>query len=580
MSSFSILPKRPSTPLVLATCLIPLLVLCACLALFGVDVFYWDEWMIWSNVLRDMRQEALDIATLAAQQNEQRNLAARAIGLLLMPFCKLNRFCEYTTIVLIVAGFSLLLRRMWLRTARQLDIQEGRWLPLAMVALLFSTQQWQLFAFGVNTSIAFTVLCCVAGVALLQTERLNLWRTLLLSVIGWAGSFNFANGLFFWIYLIPLFFTAKAEKRTRYLNLALFLLAGAGAWLLYFHGYVKPPHHPSLLFALSRPFSFIGYFFAYLGAPLSVDENLLPLSVCMGLTAFIFMGMLLWRLLRQEPELLRPLAPWLTLAVFALMSDGATALGRAGFGMHQALQSRYATFANLFWCALLVLWMVARARLRSNKRLLTWQKRFMALALCVFLLGSALSVIVFYNRRPQLLAARNELFSLAHGAPTERIFPDPNYLRKIIPLFFEPRLSVYREVKHLSDYKPLPLPPGAAGSVHEIRYVEPGGEMPSGVLLRGHAPDPTRRGEPARLVCLVSEGRIVFATKPAKNGDFEVFLPSDYFSTTTPRLMPLAVLADGESAAFLEMPDSGALTLPPAWYPPFVIDKYFFSPRD
>jgi len=570
--------RRTSHKTVLALCLLPFAVLCTCLALFGVDVLYWDEWTIWTGVLRDLQDGQLELATLVAQQNEQRNLAARAVGLALMPLCRLDRFCEYGAMALMAMGMFLILRRMWLRTRAELGLEEGRWLPLPMAALIFSTLQWQLFAFGVNTSITLTVLCLAAGLLLMRNGRLEAWRVALVVAVGWLGSFNFANALFYWICLVPLFFTGPATRRRRLAALGVFILAGVCAWLAYFHGYVKPPHHPPLGFALSRPLTFVGYCFTYLGAPLVCDENLQPLALLMGLGAFGLLSALVWRLWRQSRDMGAVLMPWLILAVFALMSDGATAVGRAGFGMHQALQSRYVTFANLFWIALLAVWAISAGRLRNSERLLRWTRRYMALALCVFLLGSTLSVIVFYNREAQLQRAREELFSLAHGEATLRIFPDPNYLRQVTPLFFERRLSVYREVGRLQDYKPAPLPAGVAGSVDVPEIVEPGGEMPSGVLLRGRAMDPASPARPAALVCFVAEGRIVFAAKPDAQGRFEAFLPADWFAASSVRIMPLAVSHDNQSAAFLETSGQGAVALPVPWYPPFVIDEYFYFP--
>ena len=566
----------PSRNAVLLACLVPLVFLCACIALFGVDVLFWDEWMIWGTVLQDLKDGAVSFSTLMAQQNEQRNLAARVFGLALMPLFHLNRFAEYGVMVLLAVATFWGLLTMWRHTARELNILKGRWLPLGMALLVFSTLQWQLFAFGVNTSISLTVLCLVVGVALLQVGRLEPWRVLLLAAVGWIGSFNFANGLFYWICLLPLFFTAREYRRVKMTALAFFVAAGLAAWLVYFHGYVKPPHHPSLSFALSKPLSFIGYFFVYLGGPLIADQNLLLVALCMGGGACCFMAFLLVRYWKESRQLLPHMLPWLVLVVFALMSDGATAVGRAGFGMHQALQSRYVTFANLFWCTLLVSWVVYGATFPRD-RLLVWLKRFMTAAFGVFVLGSILCVVVFFHRQERLEKGRQALFSLTQDKDIEGIFPDPHYLRKIAPLFFDARQSVYREVGRLSDYHPVPLAAGAAGQVEELEVIKPGGALPSGLLLRGRAVDPRVSGAPAQLVCIVSGGKIVFAAKPDQDGFFNLLLPSDYFATRDPILMPLAVLSDGSSAAFLEMPHQGAVQLPESWYPPFTIDAYFFS---
>jgi hypothetical protein len=47
--------------------------------------------------------------------------------------------------------------------------------------------------------------------------------------------------------------------------------------------------------------------------------------------------------------------PWLQLAMFGLLSAGATAIGRLGFGVGHALSSRYVPLSNLFLEATLVI---------------------------------------------------------------------------------------------------------------------------------------------------------------------------------------------------------------------------------
>ncbi len=568
-------------------CAAPFALLAFCVFHFGVDVLFWDEWLIWSGFLRDLQTEGFSLQALAAQQNEQRNLMARLVGWVLMPFCRLDRFCEYGVMLLMALGIWLCVTVLWRRTRARLaevlgpeadapGCGVGHWLPALFALLCFSLQQWQVYAFGANTSIMTIVLCLLLGVLLLQGGRLEPWRVALVVLTGWAGSFHFANGLFYWLCLWPLLLTARAGRRARLLALGVFLLAGAAAWLLYFQGYVKPPHHPDLTFGLSRPLHLVGYFFTYLGGPLLVDENLAPLALLMGLGACVFAGGALLRLWREAPRVLVLLLPWLLLGLFALLSDAATALGRAGFGMHKALQSRYVPFSNLFWFALPVLWAVTR-RLPGNKAggghgMASWQSRFLALALGVYLLGGVLSLVVFVNREAKLLRAKEALFSLAENAPLLGVFPDPNYLRKIVPLFFAPRLSVYREVGRLEDYRPTEHP---GGTVEEVTLVLPGGEVPSGVLVRG------RVALPSDLVLLMGGKRVLFAARPDASGAFQALLPADWFGAGEERLGAWAVT--GGERARLRFSDAGGgadgldLALPEAWYPPFVTHQYFYS---
>ncbi len=566
---------------ILFLCLLPMLLLVVVVCLCAVDVLFWDEWMIWSKLLEKIRHGLPSPWALVAQQNEQRNFAARIFGLLFMPVCGLNRFCEIGVTLLLTMGSWLCLHSLWQRTRQRIELRGGAWLPLLFSLLLFSLVQWHVFTMGANTSIALTVFCLLLGVWLLDARRLEPWRVILLVVVGWLGSFNFANGLFYWIILAPLFGLAQESGKRRATALALFLLAGALAWGLYFHDYVKPQHHPSLSFSLSNPLYFVGFFLTYIAAPLGTDTNLAPLALACGAGAF---GLFLWLLLdfwRQERGLLLELAPWLVLGIFALMSNGATTLGRAGLGVEHALESRYTTFGNLFWLCLLTLWFVGRERL-AGARSPRWMGRYLPVALCVFLLGSTLSAIVMYNRIDRFEKARSELYSLLDDKALAGVFPDPNYLRKILPLFLEHRVGPFRDVGEFTDYRPAHFEPGEAGAVESVETVPAEGDLPAGVIVTGLAHDPDSR-MPARLVLFVSHGEIMSVARPDTRGRFRVLLPSDHFpegrgagGEFAAAVMPLAVFSDNETAAPLEMPQN-PLHLPAPWYPAFTIDRYFYS---
>ena len=559
--------------------LLPVALLITLVALLAVDVLFWDEWMIWSKLLEDVDHGLPSLADMLAQQNEQRNFAARLFGLVFMPMCGLNRFCEYGVTIALTFGNWLMVRSMWKNTRDYFQLRGGTWLPLFFSILLFSTIQWQVFTMGANTSIALTVGCLLLGALLLQKGRLEAWRVMLLILVGWLGSFNFANGLFYWILMTPLFLLAHEDKRRIYAALAVFLIAGALAWVLYFSGYVKPPHHPPLTYSLSKPLYFLGFFLSYVGAPLVTDKNLLVLALVFGALALGLFLRLLWVYWRRDRAALTVLAPWLVLGVFALMSNGATTLGRAGLGVDHALESRYTAFGNMFWLCFLALWAVGRERLPFSSAP-RWISRYLPAALCVFIVGSVLSVIVMYNRVPRFEKGRAELYRLEDNKALAGILPDPNYLRHILPIFMRHRVGPYRDVKDFSEYTPYHGEPDAAGAVESVTTLQPGGDVPSGVQLGGHAFDP-ESNKPAKRVLFASGGTIIFEARPLTDGSFEVLIPSDYLPQADPdsdysaAIMPLAVFGN-DMMAPLSMPEP-ILDMPRPWYPPFVVNNFFYS---
>ena len=64
--------------------------------------------------------------------------------------------------------------------------------------------------------------------------------------------------------------------------------------------------------------------------------------------------------------------PWLALVLYAILSAAATGVGRLGFGVNQALSSRYTTFSTLFIISgLLIAIFWVKNHLRNSKQLPT-----------------------------------------------------------------------------------------------------------------------------------------------------------------------------------------------------------------
>ena len=315
-------------------CAAPILLISACIAVFGVDVLFWDEFIMWARLLEAMERHGLQLADLFAQQNEQRNAAARIVGLALLPWFRLSRLPELYVIVLLSGAGWLALCGLYARTRRRFQVQGQRWVYACFAWLTFSTVQWQVFTVGVNTAIVTSVACLLAGAWLLAGSPGPL-RFLLALLVGYAGSFNFANGLFYWICLPIVLLAQESPRRSRLVRLMIWLLAGAGAWALYFHGYVKPGHHPDLGFGLTHPHVFIAFFLTYLGGPLAMDNLPFAAALTLGLGGVVFLAVNLAYCRRAGIRLFPDLAPWAAILLFALLSDLATSVGRAGFGIQQ-----------------------------------------------------------------------------------------------------------------------------------------------------------------------------------------------------------------------------------------------------
>jgi len=137
-------------------------------------------------------------------------------------------------------------------------------------------------------------------------------------LMGILAAASQANGLL----ALPIAALGCAFLRRRW-QAAIFGAVALAAWILYFRGYVRPPHHPSLLAALSSPVTAVHLFLVVVGWVLPV-----------GALIVAGLGWLTWKGFWKN----HPVAALWTL--FLLGTAAAATVGRAGFGVVHA--SRYA----------------------------------------------------------------------------------------------------------------------------------------------------------------------------------------------------------------------------------------------
>ena len=537
------------------------------LVVFGLslDVFRWDEWVIWGELLHKLENGTFHLVDLAAQQNEQRNLAARLFGLMLMPLFKLNRFPEY--------GLNILIAGVGFLAAVRLYVHHGpartkrlAWLLFSMFS--FSILQWETFTLGANSSVAVLPAALWAGLLIATTGNLSLFRLLAVGAVGILPSFSFANGLFYWLAVLPVLVSRARRRGNATAVVVIWAIMTAGAWTLYFLDFASPGQHPSLLSGLAHPFEFASYFFAYLGGGVSSDKNLFPVAILLGLASLPLTAGLALREWRAGGDRRECMLPWLGAILFTLCSAGVTTVARCAFGVEQALESRYASFSSPYWIALIGLFLQSRSHGRDRKadRLLPATSLTLAVSLAVFLLSTVLSTVVVYNRHDRFARARNALYALTDERPLLTIFPDTAYLMMQLPVLMQNRLSIYRNLKPLADYGHTA---GTAGSfVIEGTAQAAEGRIP-GLRLEGRLEDGHRS-------VLLEAGGIVVGWLPDTGAEWEIFVPLANLPKGEARLRAYA-LDRGENTLTPLAPEAGfpvaVGALPPVAYD---IGRYFF----
>lgn len=116
--------------------------------------------------------------------------------------------------------------------------------------------------------------------------------------------------------------------------------------IIYFYGYAKPAHHPSVLGALENPINLVKFVFCFLGSSMPSVLS----AMCLGIVLFIGIVININYIYKNVFLFL------LTMFIFATALM--VSLTRSGFGVDYAISSRYSIYSllaiNVFFVALLL----------------------------------------------------------------------------------------------------------------------------------------------------------------------------------------------------------------------------------
>lgn len=309
---------------------------------------YWDQWEL-VPLIKKMNDGTLTFSDLWAQHNEHRILFPRIVMLVLAYFTNWNIYFELgINLIFLSISFFLIYNRISLC---KLNSENHNILLSVVSVMVFSVIQVENFLWGWQLQIFMNVMMVISGVILLAHGKLSITRVGFAGVGTMIAVYSFANGLFFLpigLFIILLRREFNLQQRWKY----------AAGWILYssilvfgyLYQYHKPTSHPELEFIFNHPLVATQYFFAYLGAPMASFSS--TIACMMGIVAIsiffytIYISSILYRRKTSEFEFI---LPWIGLMSYSIISAMVTTIGRAGFGINQAMSYRYLTFTILLW---------------------------------------------------------------------------------------------------------------------------------------------------------------------------------------------------------------------------------------
>ena len=260
-------------------------------------------------------------------------------------------------------------------------------------------------------------LCAIAAFYLLLRHR-----PVSACLMATIGIFTYSTALAIW----PAMVVGAWLSGQSWRKVAFILALGIFAIGLYLHQYHTPSHHPALQ---HDPATILKYVLIFVGG---LSVNILPHAGWLGGVA-IGIGGLLWLLtLKSEPPLRAAAAPWVMLQAYGLCNGVMAAIARSGFGLEQALSSRYASLPALFWLGLTF---TAWLHLRSTPSFSRTSTPL--IATCVLLLGAG----AWTSSRPATLhfMHRSALKPLALVSLYTGAFDYPLLHKAVTPVVNGPR---------------------------------------------------------------------------------------------------------------------------------------------
>ena len=304
--------------------------------LFGVNVVYWDQWEF-VPLLEKMYTGSLNFSDIFSQHNDHRIFFPRIIMLILAYLTHYNNIAEIYFSWLLSLATMLVIFAMYLQYFGNSTQALVKFIPVAW--LLFSFRQYENILWGWQIQIYLCVLGFVASMFMLERVTKNGNNILLAISFGVISSFSFINGLLVWpVGLIYLFLVKKIREKYSFVWVVISLLVCG----IYFYKWIKPQQTPSLFYMIENPITSLTYFFMNVGSPLSFEKY-----SAFGNGVLLFTLMLFAFVIILENEVTIENAKWISFILFSLFSSLSLMIGRSGFGIEQALSSRYVTLTSL-----------------------------------------------------------------------------------------------------------------------------------------------------------------------------------------------------------------------------------------
>ena len=373
--------------------LIPILIYTVTVSIYAVNIPFWDDYDAILGSLSHMVQKETflsKISSIVERHNEHRIATTRLFSLISILLFGVVNFN-----FLIALGTSFLLGIFYIivRTFKnELNIGWAFLIPLSFLFFNFQYYEnadWAMASIQNNGVIFFTL----ASIYTLY-QRKHIAIPLIFAVL---ATFTSGNGFLAFIIGIIILIDNKVDIKIHVLWLVstLFFVG------FNFYGLSKNPDHPSIFYIFGHPLDAINYTIYFMGSYVNLFDSWLGRKLIM-VAGLALIGSILY-LIYSKKFLQSKIISYFLL--FLLLTTGLTVISRAGFGIHQALSSRYALNSTLFFAFVYMF------------LLKTLDKKFLSLFLVIGLIFSVGVFALAYKFKTPLIKENRDMMLLSSIVP-------------------------------------------------------------------------------------------------------------------------------------------------------------------
>jgi hypothetical protein len=338
------------------------------IATYSVDVPYADEWGT-ARLFVHLAEGSLSFTHLFAQHNEFRQFFPNLLFLALGTITRWNVRYEMLVSLALACLASFNIYRISRVTIT--GVQKRLWLLVGANLLIFSPVQYESWLFGIQVVYFAPIAClttCLSVAYSGLSPRAKLAIGALLSIV---STFSSANGILCWVLVLPVLLVVCDWRRP-------FVPFLIGGWMVlcllsvsfYLYGYKTPEWHPSLTESIRHPARALTYLAAFLGAPLAPGTGITRLAAATligALASILFAGACAYLWVGfSDRSLRRRMIGFVMIGAYSLGTGLMVMPARLGFGIPQALSSRYSTFSLYLLVSLIYLTLIVLEHARAN----------------------------------------------------------------------------------------------------------------------------------------------------------------------------------------------------------------------